>query len=128
MVTNIKIIGFDEERPPTMQARPCIDLIFQLDQEAPAEWCKVFGNVSGGQRYNIKIDPEVGLFLETWVKAPGDISGSVDTMKSLVAESNVAYDALLNSRKDVVVTTTGEVVITPEQQALNSLVAGISFD
>lgn len=126
--TNIKIIGFDEERPPMMQTRPCVDLIFQLDQEAPPEWCKHFPDVCGKTSYPIVIDPEVGLFIETWVRKPNEIGAMLDSVKKFVAACNVSYDELLRQRRMVVHVDSPDAVLSPEQIALNDIVSNLNFD
>ena len=126
--TNIKIIGFDEERPPMIQVRPCVDLIFQLDQEAPAEWCKCFSDVCGKTRYPFVIDPEVGLFIETWVKKPGEIEAVVTAVQEFVAACNVSYDELLKRRRTVVQVDSPDVVLSPAQIALNEIVSKLNFN
>lgn len=126
--TNIKVIGFDEERPPMIQTRPCVDLIFQLDQEAPPEWCKCFPDVCGKTQYPIAIDPEVGLFIETWVRKPNEIEGMLASVKKFVAACNMAYDELLRKRRMVVQVDSPDVVVSPEQLALNHIVSQLSFD
>jgi hypothetical protein len=116
-VTNIKIIGFDEERPPMIQTRPCVDLVFQLDQEAPPEWCKCFSEVTGKTRYPISINPEEGIFIETWVKKPEEIEGSLASVKKFVAATNVNYDDMQRRRRNVVHVYSPDVVLSTAQMA-----------
>lgn len=128
MATELKIIGFDETRPPLVQPRPCIDLILELDQEATPEWCSMLLSVASKSVFSVKIEPDPGLFVETWVKTPGEIARAVELMKGYVASCNVAYDAELKRRMGAVNTETQEVIITPEQIALNKIVAELVFE
>jgi len=126
--TNIKIIGFDEERPPMIQTRPCVDLNFQLDQEAPPEWCKCFSDVCGKTRYPFSIDPEVGLFIETWVRKPAEIEAALVSVQKFVAACNVSYDEMQRRKRMVVHVDSPDVVLSPAQVALNDIVANLNFD
>lgn len=88
--SNIKITGFDEMRPPQIQRQPCIDLIFELDQEAPRLWSEEFNNLTGKQTYSIKIDPKEGKFIETWVQKSTEVSDVFDLLKESVQKCNRA--------------------------------------
>jgi len=128
MATELKIIGFDEARPPLVQPRPCIDLILELDQEATPQWCSMLLSVASKSVFPVKIDPELGLFVETWVKTSGEIERAVELMKLHVANCNVAYDEELKRQRGEVNSETQEVIITTEQIALNKIIAGVVFE
>lgn len=126
--TDLKIIGLDEARPPMLQTRPCIDLMFELDEIAPPDWCKEFQIGVGKQRYSFKIDPEEGQFIETWVREPGEIEKSLELAKELVARGNDLYRALLKRQSGAPVEEDTVVTVTPEQKRLNDLVAKLNFE
>ena len=126
--TELKVIGFDQERPPKIQRRPCIDLYFRLNEEAPEEWCKCFMNIIGKQTYSIKIDPEVSEFVETWVRKTAEIENSLETVKRLVAKGNQAYQESLEAKRKQAAVVLPDEVISPEQLRLNDVVAGLVFD
>ena len=123
-----RIIGFDPEHPPLVQNRPCIDLVLQLDQAAPTDWCKEFINIVGKHRYAVKLDPDVGIFIETWVKQSSEIADTVELLKNKVSQCNLSYQAKLKAQRGIVTEADTEVKVSPEQIALNDLVSKISFD
>ena len=128
-VTQYKVVGVDESRPPLIQPRPCIDLVFQLNEEAPRAWCEEFQAITGKQPFSITLDPEIGLHIETWVRKPEQVAQSLDNVKSLVALANEAYMKRLTRESQVVVSSDdSEVVISPAQKALNDVVAGLVFE
>ena len=124
-----KVVGIDTSRPPLIQPRPCIDLIFELNEEAPRAWCEEFQAGVGKQPFSIKVDPEIGLHIETWVRKPDQIEQSLETVKSLVELANQAYQQrLIRESKIVDSDDDAEIVVSPEQKALNDVVAGLNFD
>ena len=127
-VTEYRIIGLDAERLPLIQTRPCIDLIFELNEAAPTAWCEEFQSCVGKQPFSIKVDAEIGLHIETWVRKPEQIEQSLATVNELVAHANQAYKLRLKSEGKVVVTDDRDKVVSPEQQFLNSVVAGLVFE
>ena len=128
MATNFHIVGLDETRPPAIQRMPCIDLFFELNEQAPKEWCDLFSSKIGKPRYPVKINPVDGLFVETWVRTSSEIESSLDSMKLMVAGCNAAYDELLIAKRKVVAVTDDGPVISAEQVSLNKVVAGLIFD
>lgn len=127
-VIEYKVIGLDEDRPPMMQTKPCIDLIFQLNEAAPKTWCDEFLMGVGKQQFSFKVDVDIGLHIETWVRSPDQIAKSLETAKLLVARANEAYVKRLKAESQVVDVNDEPVKITPEQQALNDVVRQLSFD
>ena len=120
---SFRIVGFDAERPPVVQP-----LYFQLNESAPPDWCQCFDRVAGKQRYPFRINGEEGEIVESWVKTAKEVPDALETAKRLVSLGNEAYEALLVERRQVVVAASPEVVLSPEQVALNEIVAGLSFD
>lgn len=123
-----KVIGIDEDRPPAIQTRPCIDLFFQLNEAAPPGWCDEFQARVGKQPFSIKIDPEIGLHVETWCRTPDQIAKVLETVKSVVALTNDSYAQRLKAESKVVDTSDETVVISAEQLALNKLIEKLVFD
>ena len=41
-ISDIKICGIDETRPPMIKKEPYIDLNFKLIHKAPKDWCNDF--------------------------------------------------------------------------------------
>ena len=128
MTTNFRIVGLDETRPPVIQRMPCIDLFFELNERAPKDWCDLFSSRTGKPRYPVKISPEDGLFVETWVRNSSEIESALVSVKAMVAGCNGAYDEAQNSKVTAVAVTKDGPVISPEQTTLNTVVAGLTFD
>ena len=128
MTTNFRIVGLDESRPPAIQRMPCIDLFFELNEQAPKEWCDLFSAKSGKPRYPVKINAEDGLFVETWVRNSSEIESSLEAIKAMVAGCNGAFDEMQAAQSKVVVVTEDGPEISPEQTALNQVVARLVFD
>lgn len=127
--TNYKVVGLDASRPPVIQPRPCIDLIFELNEEAPRAWCEEFQAGVGKQPFSITIDPDVGLHIETWVRTPAQIEKALETVKSLVLQANEAYLLRLKRERQLVDADDDvDIVVSPEQSRLDAVVAGLNFD
>lgn len=128
ITSNHRIIGFDPERPPKVETFPCIYLFFQLNEQAPPDWCEELARLVQKAAYPVEMDPEEGTIIRSWVRKPAEIEGQLEKLKVWVAEANAAYDRKVNA-PEMVVTETGETVrISPEQQLLNEVVATLNFD
>lgn len=125
---NFRVVGIDESRPPVIEEKPCIFLYFELNEAAPKQWCNDFQAGVGKQPFYIRIDPDIGLHIETWVRKPEQITKSLETVKALVAKGNDAHKRRLKAESVVVHTEDESVVISPEQRALNKVIAGLEFD
>ncbi len=125
---NYKIVGLDDARPPKIQVTPCIDLYFELNDEAPAAWCYLFQSITGRRRYPIKIDPETGLHVETWVRKPNEIAAALDTIKKIVEDTNMAYTKVLEEERMKAAVKEEVAAVSEEQLELNRVVALLDFD
>lgn len=126
-VSEYRIVGFDPDRAPKIQRMPCIDLLFELDEEAPKDWCEEFNTLIGKPTYPVKIDPSLGRHIVTWVRQPEEIAGVLELLKAGVRAANVSYDKKMNT----VVMTTAEdgtkVAVSPAQAELDRVVAALDF-
>lgn len=128
-ITELKIIGIDSKRPPILRKEPYIDIVFELSEQAPKQWCEDFMGLFKGASYKPKIDSDKGIYIETWIRSMGEISGHLDTLKTKVIECNqiatdrqAALDLLAMSGSGVVVGDEG-----PQGQ-LNAIIAGLNFE
>jgi hypothetical protein len=124
-ISDIHIIGFDPTRPPKIQRQPYINLYFELAHEAPEDWCKLFNDMTTKQQYTTRIDPEKGLFVETWVRKPDEIQAVLEGLKITVRGCNDAY--IKQVRKAASAGNVASVEEEGEQGKLNRLVAGLDF-
>jgi hypothetical protein len=90
-ISDIKITGIDERRPPRISKKPYIDLCFRLTHKAPIDWCQDFTDDQSKQAFPAKIDAKEGLFVETWVRTPDEIVERLQTLKQAVAQCNARY-------------------------------------
>lgn len=90
-ISDIKIIGIDEMRPPRIRKEPYIDLVFKLSHKAPAEWCKDFNDSLSKNVYTPKINPTDGIYILTWVRTINEVASHFQYLKSSVKECSERY-------------------------------------
>jgi len=90
-ISDIRIVGMDEKRPPIMRKEPYIDLVFRLTHKAPVEWCRDFVSAQINVQYEAKINIDECLFIETWVRTPDEIPGHLQSLQAMVTECNARY-------------------------------------
>jgi len=90
-IQNTKVKGLDPNRRPGLKNKKYIDLIFELTQKAPRNWCADFNLLISKGNCNAKINPDEGLFIETWVRIIGDIPKELELIKQLVIICNNNY-------------------------------------
>jgi len=90
-ISDIRIIGFDEQRPPRIRKEPYIDLFFQLSHKVPDEWCRDFVSSLPKLSYDVKMNPDDAVFIQTWVRTAEEIPGHLEVIKTLVSECNARY-------------------------------------
>lgn len=83
-ISDIKIIGFDKERPPLVRKENYIDLFFQLSQQAPAEWCEQFNKLGHQLEPTVKINKSNGIIIETWIRDMNLIQVHLDKIKEKI--------------------------------------------
>lgn len=90
-ISDIRIVGIDERRPPRIRVEPYIDLYFRLTHKAPVDWCRDFVELQSKNTYESKIKVDECLFIETWVRKPEEIAAHLQNLKKAVAECNARY-------------------------------------
>lgn len=129
-IADLKIVGIDPKRPPRIQSIPCIDLVFELSAQAPPEWCEEFNLRMGKPPYTTRIDPKDGKFIETWVRQPSEIAGSLERMKKGVQD---VTEALIKQRRAKAEAEANRrnmpgSQVSDAQQALDNIVAALDFN
>jgi len=127
-ISDIKISGIDEMRPPKIRKEPYINLFFKLIHKAPSDWCDHFNHLVAKRKYPVKINPTDGLFIETWVRKPDEIEPALAGLKKAVSQCNQEYIARLLAEANNATASQDETVDTGEQGKLNRIVAGLDFD
>ena len=129
-ISDIKIIGVDEKRPPMIRKEPYIDLFFKLSHKAPEDWCKDFNALLSKHPTKPRIKEKEGLYIDAWVKSPDEISQFLEQLKDKVTDCSNEYIkrielSVRNAAKDGA-SVGGEV--TGDQGRLNGIIAGLVFD
>src|SRR4030065_749438 len=83
-ISDIRIVGIDETRPPKIGKEPYIDLYFRLAHKAPIDWCQDFNELLSGHPYAPKIRREEGLYIETWVRTIEEIDSQFREIKQAI--------------------------------------------
>ncbi len=126
-ISDIRISGIDQSRPPLIRKEPYINLYFRLNHKAPANWCDAFNNKVAHGNFPVKIDPVDGIFIETWVRRPEEIEPLLAVLKSAVSATSEEYVA----RVEAEAKAAAEKGATPdnegEQGRLNRIIAGLDF-
>ena len=127
-ISDIKITGIDQKRPPKLRKEPYIDLVFQLSHKAPPDWCKDFNDSLSKNPYAPKINLDDGLYIQTWVRSIDEIVGHFQLLKTSVAECTVRY---IEKVQQSARAADGESSLSKdgggEQGRLNAVIAGLDF-
>lgn len=128
-ISDIRIIGIDEQRPPLIRKEPYIDLFFKLSHKAPEDWCRDFNALSAKHPGKPRINEKEGVFIAAWVKSPDDIVPFLEQLKGKVTDCSNEYIkrielSVINASK-ANVSLEGE---TGEQGRLNKIIAGLVFE
>lgn len=127
-ISDIKITGIDEKRPPRIRKEPYIDLCFKLAHKAPVDWCQDLVDHVSKMDFPIKIDTQECLYIETWVRSPHDIAAHLQTLKKAVAECNARYiEKIRAGERDLDDGIDALARETGPQGQLNRIIAGLDF-
>lgn len=92
-ISDIYIVGLDENRPPVIRKEPYIDLYFKLSHKAPDNWVKEFNRLVSKQKYDAAIDEKDALYIRTWVRSPDEIAVHLEMLQEKVRECSANYIA-----------------------------------
>ena len=129
-ISDIKIVGVDDRRPPVISKSPYIDIFFKLSHKAPEDWCNDF-NASLSKLYNSpKIKEKEGLYVEVWVRTDDEIAEMLELLKKKIEECSEKYIArvelltknALEENASLAKNNTGE------QGRLNRIIAALDFN
>ena len=127
-ISDIRIIGIDETRPPRILKEPYINLYFKLTHKAPKEWCDDYNSLVAKKAFPAKIDPQVGLFIDTWVRKPEEIELAFEGLKEAVVICNDAYIAHIRAAAAAAANSGDKLEDEGEQGQLNRIIAKLKFD
>jgi hypothetical protein len=127
-ISDIKIIGIDEMRPPRIRKEPYINLFFKLIHKVPKDWCEHFNHLVAKSNYPVKIEASIGLFIETWVRKPEEIESTLDGLKKAITVCNQEYIARVLAEANAAADMGDSPADEGEQGALNRIIAGLNYD
>ena len=128
-ISDIKIIGIDETRPPRIRKEPYIDIFFKLSHQAPSDWCKDFNNLFHKQTATVQIKENEGQFIETWVRHPDEIVPLFELIKEALQECTRQYiERIEISARQNNDSETSSKQVSGEQARLNKIIASLEFD
>jgi hypothetical protein len=127
-ISDIKISGIDEMRPPRILKEPYINLYFKLSHKAPKKWCEDFNHLVAKGDYPVKIEPTAGLFIETWVRKPEEIEKALVGLKRAVKICKEAYIERILAEANAAAEMSDVSNESGEQGRLNKIIAGLNFD
>ena len=128
-ISDIRITGVDEQRPPVIRKEPYIDIFFKLSHKAPVDWCNEFNAILSKHPNKPKIKEQEGLFIDAWVRSPDEIIALLKDLKLAVSECSQKYierlERLRQSEYDanMLATKSGG-----EQERLNKIIAALDFE
>ncbi len=128
-ISDIKIVGIDEKRPPVIMGAPYIDLFFKLSHQAPQDWCADFNALMSKHPGSPKIKQKEGLFIEAWVKTPELIVDYLELLKkSVTLCSDMYIERIEQAALDTKSINVSGVSEDSPQGRLNKIIAKLVFD
>lgn len=128
-ISDIKICGIDEKRPPKIRKEPYIDIAFKLSHQAPSDWCGDFNALLCKHPTTPKIKESEGLYIEAWVRKPEEITALLEMLKAKVDECSRAYiERIERSARNASDDNLALAQEAGEQGRLNRIIASLVFD
>lgn len=126
-ISDIKICGIDETRPPRIRKEPYIDIYFKLTHQAPKAWCDDFNRLNDKKGHAVKIDASRGLFIETWVRQPEEIPPLLEMLKQAVSDCNDQYINRIEEEARAAASAHATPDDEGEQGRLNRIIAELNY-
>ena len=127
-ISDIKIIGIDEDRPPRIRKENYIDLYFRLSVKVTPEWCEEFNALGRQIVPSPKMDKTQGDCIESYVKDMGLIVDHLADIKKIVADCNRRYQEKLAEKARALAATNASLHSQDgKQNLLNEIVATLDF-
>ena len=127
-ISDLKIIGIDELRPPIIRKEPYIDIFFKLSHQAPLEWCKDLNALLSKNISSASIEEKKGLFINTWVRSSGEIPELFNELKTAITECTRLYiERITLASQESLNNDSQAVDDTGEQGQLNRIIASLDF-
>lgn len=127
-ISDLKIIGIDELRPPIIRKEPYIDIFFKLSHQAPLEWCKDLNALLSKNTSSASIEEKKGLFINTWVRSSGEIPELFNELKTAITECTRLYiERITLASQESLNNDSQAVDDSGEQGQLNRIIASLDF-
>ena len=127
-ISDIRIIGMDEKRPPRIRKEPYIDLFFKLSHQAPSDWCRDFNSLLSKHPATPKIKEKEGLFIEAWVRSADEITVFLEQLKATVTDCTTQYIERIESTARAAGDDNSSLAEEQgEQGRLNRIIAALDF-
>lgn len=128
-ISDIRIIGIDEKRPPRVRKEPYIDLFFMLSHKPPKKWCEDFNKLTKDLVPPVKINENEGIFIDAYVRDMSHIPAHLDKIKKKITACNEQYLENIRQRELVeAAKNTSLYAALGEQGKLNAIIAALKFD
>jgi len=128
-ISDIRIVGIDENRPPRVRKEPYIDLFFRLSHQAPKKWCEDFNKLAKDLVPQVKINENEGIFINAYVRDMNHVQAHLDKIKKKITACNEQY--LENIRQRDLAEAARSTSLSGaagEQGKLNAIVAALNYD
>jgi len=127
-ISDIKIIGIDEIRPPVIREEPYIDLYFKLSHQAPADWCRDFNEILVQHPSSPKIKEKEGLYIESWVRTADEIVEHFALLQQTITDCTRHYiERIENATRGASAGGAASLSEEGEQGRLNRIIASLDF-
>lgn len=127
-INSIKVIGFDETRPPLVRKENYIDLFFKLSVEPPADWCDDFNGLGHQIQPPAKINPQAKTIISTYVHDMQLLQKHLDKIKEKVSLCNENYVEKIRQKALALAAKQAETTGTnAKQNQLNEIVSRLIF-
>ena len=90
-ISDLKIKGLDPNRKPNLKNKKYVDVIFEMNETAPKDWCADLNLIFSKKNNNAKINADEGQFIETWVRNINDIPNMLEVLKEHIVICNNNY-------------------------------------
>lgn len=128
-ISDLRIIGIDEKRPPKIRKEPYIDVVFKLSHQAPANWCNDFNALLAKHPSTPKIKEKEGLYIEAWVRKPDEVVAFLELLKAKITECSQQFiERIALSARNAGDANASLAHESGEQGRLNKIIAELDFD
>jgi len=127
-ISDIKIVGIDEKRPPRVRKEPYVDLFFKLSHKAPPLWCTDFNALMSDLKSVGKINAAEGLYIEAWVRTMEDIPKLLEQLRKGVEECTRRYIARILQQELDGDGKNAPLEVGGEQGRLNKIITELKYE